>query len=231
MSAAFVARRFAAHHAATTSYSATVSGITAGNFLVLAVALPSSGLNASLSSVTDNASNAWAVNESRATITTRPGIGFASTRVGSAPTSITVNLSANIDTSLVIAEFSGVSSFDTGNNGTAAAASNLVSSAVTPSQAGELVVVAFAPQSAQSTFTPGADSAGGSFLSVGAAIGGSPDCVMEYILSCPSGSQTGAADVNASSAYSNAIGAFFLALPPGPAVGTELQAVTRAAVI
>ncbi len=109
----FSGRRAAAHHTAATTYTITgMSGITAGNLLILALAINGGAVGVILSTVTDNgAGSAWNRDASLSTTNSQTGIAIWSTIVGATPpTSITVTLSGALPlaTSYMVAEFTAI---------------------------------------------------------------------------------------------------------------------------
>jgi hypothetical protein len=233
---AFVARRAAAHHAASASYTIAVSGVSTNSLLVLCFGV-GNGANCALTSVSDNGTgSAWQIDTGINASSTQDGCFIASTLVGSGPpTLLTVNLSSSFcQSSYMVGEFTGVIAEPNWLDASASAKVGLGfpmnSPSITPTNTGELLVAAFNINTGQSGFTAGTDSKGGTCVTFGAPQNATPDICCEYLLGCPAGTQTVSGTIVASPPTT--IAACIALYDTGAAVLSEiaiLQAVNRAA--
>lgn len=158
MAYSFVAERHSARHAAGTSYTVSITAGTTGNLLICMLAITAGTGARSLSSLTDNGTgSAWQTDVSHAASSTLNGVYLVSTKIGSgAPTQITINFSGSVSSALKVIELSGNATsswFDVGNNAAQAAGTTASTPSISPAASGELIVAAYATNTAQTSFT------------------------------------------------------------------------------
>lgn len=197
MAAAFVAERGKGVTASGTAPTISVTGITAGNHLIilLGIPVPGTGTN-SITSVTDDVGNTYTIDLLvTATATgSASGMALVSGYCASAPSTLTINQASGATTSYKIEEFSGLATsnwFDTGNHGAGTTTTGQTSPSATPAAAGELAVGVFTVSRAETTFTSG-NIGGIASTQAGTPRNASVDLGFEYVLSCASGLQTSA---------------------------------------